>query len=253
MMAHITHPTLVRFAAISLLAASSLAGCGGGSSTDNVEKVKQTMPVGFQAENAYGVIQVDQDYANHQLVASGTAYADSAKKVYITYNGGGYAPILCIRPNKHAVVFVSPSSTGGGTWELRGPDSVEYWVFAAAAVADTSPGLSVYTSDGRLAFNSNSKPLRVHGQVNVPLAQNTFVTSTYIGSDRKLAACISTVRGVIVETGGPVANFTFEGIAVEGAYLTTQPVVTGSIPWNGPSQDINMSQTTVTVVDVTGY
>lgn len=216
------------------------------------------MPAGMQVVNDSGIIQIDQDYSNHLLVSKGrgvTVAGNGMASFTVPYNGNGTAPIICFKPlDGWAFVFSGPRLNQAGQWVIAANDvgkTVDWYVFDTNITAqDVGPGLSVYNDAGRLVYNSNQQALKVKQQVVVPVQMDTFEYSVNVGGD--YAICASVVKAMINETGGPYAQFLAEGARISGNIFSTSTVNYGIIPWNGPSQPINMTASTFTLVDVSG-
>lgn len=216
------------------------------------------MPAGMQVVNDSGIIQIDQDYSNHLLVSKGrgvTVAGNSMASFTVPYNGNGNAPIICFKPvDTWAFVLSGPKRNQAGQWVIAADGvgkTVDWYVFDTNVTAqDTGPGLSVYNGSGRLVYNSNQQALKVKQQVVVPVQTDTLDYSTWVGGD--YAICASVVKALINETGAPYAQFLAEGARMSGGVFSTAKVSYGLIPWNGPSQPINMTASTFTLVDVSG-
>lgn len=222
------------------------------------------MPAGIEVINDNGSIQIDQNYSNYLLKAKGIATTSAiAPQIHIAdiSVSNSEAPILCVRPTAGltAVNLITQHNPGGvTTFRLvtHSVASVEWFIFdAGRAVADISPGLSVYLPDGSLAYNSNAAALKVESVIlSPPIASGeSWTNSRYydLGSTNP-AICVSNPKVYMQPTGEQqLFLLTHDGFRVSGRTLEIRPIVIQSIPSSNPVPGpVHNSMTTVLVVDV---
>lgn len=133
------------------------------------------MSYGFFVQNNAGRVQVDENYRNLGLVASGQLSGEGT----ITFPAQTIcAPLVVIRhtlDGKHAAIFTL-TSTSAYIWT----DGVTDWAVygLGSPVLDASQyGLEVFDSAGALAFTSRAEPLRLRTVVDVDMPYPDFFST----------------------------------------------------------------------------
>ena len=129
------------------------------------------MPAGFQAFNNGGVLQIDENYANLGLIATGKVtpsavtpdgYIGAFKMAEVTV--AGTAPIIAVRANY--AVALGDVRQGGGSWTFRlcvntvldwDGSPLTYYVFDRVSPVAHGIGLQVFRGDGVCTFDANYK------------------------------------------------------------------------------------------------
>ncbi len=146
------------------------------------------MPAGWQSFTDSGLVQLDQDTKNYQLVASGSGTFSSTVPME---GGGGYstvvvtnavAPLLAITASVHSVRHIYIS---GSTWTFYisggASESFDYYVFDHSSTLIETFGLAIYDASGVLTFQSGGKPMRIVG----------VGAGTYTGGRDYAAVCLA--------------------------------------------------------------
>ncbi|MGK9084936.1 hypothetical protein KXR64_16700 [Brucella intermedia] len=130
------------------------------------------MTAGLFIRNDYGTVQIDENYTNLVLTASGTVISQAAdpylnSSFTITVTGtnpliaiyhGAYWMIHTCTQSGNVFTYVGYTEAGAGT-------AVQYYVFDRAPhVANASrSGLLIWNGSGQVVFNSDMRPLRISG------------------------------------------------------------------------------------------
>lgn len=234
------------------------------------------MPAGLVTYTDAGIVQIDSDFKSFSLVKKGTvSLATNANSVTISTTGAK-APLLFIRPVGDAVAVGKFTYADGGTatWSLqrvpggeypyRGPygaaTQISYWVFdEPQAIQDVSPGLTLYTPDGRVAYNSNSPELKITQVLTSPAStywNNPGYQSVVATIAEGFAVCVSAPKMYLV--GQPteaqcivwVQGIGFIGTTMRSPLVECPP--TPSTPWlpDGTQAPINPAVSYIYVADV---
>lgn len=143
------------------------------------------MGYGFNAVNAAGTVQIDQDFINARLIAQGTkTVSDSSdpgvtlklnlNEVFGSDTLPGANPIVLVRPHDFGkyvggMLLYADWASGYGSstasfLELRGEAAFDYAIFSVGGtpISDsTTTGLEVYRSDGSIAYSSRHSHPRI--------------------------------------------------------------------------------------------
>lgn len=129
------------------------------------------MPAGFQAFNNGGVLQIDENYVNLGLIATGQVtpsaptpdgHLAAFKMAEVTVTG--VAPIIAVRANY--VVALGDVRQSGSTWTFRlcvntsldwDGTALTYYIFDQVPPVAHGVGLQVFRADGACTFDSNYK------------------------------------------------------------------------------------------------
>ncbi|WP_296228599.1 hypothetical protein [Ralstonia sp. UBA689] len=129
------------------------------------------MPAGFQAFNTGGVLQIDENYVNLGLVATGQVmpsaptpdgYLGAFRMAEVSANG--VAPIIAVRANY--AVALGDVRQNGATWTFRlcvntttdwDGTALTYYIFDQVPAVPHGIGLQVFRGDGVCTFDSNYK------------------------------------------------------------------------------------------------
>jgi hypothetical protein len=129
------------------------------------------MPVGLQVYGSHGVLQIDENYKNLVVVASGSKVTGDW-----TFAGGSYyvqitvtnfvTPLIAFKSDED--VGLGYSSISGSNWTFtfltNNPAAMSYWVFDQSPSASPgNVGLEVYNNSGERVYHSEQKPMRVAG------------------------------------------------------------------------------------------
>ena len=129
------------------------------------------MPAGLQIYGSHGVLQIDENYKNLVVVASGSKASGDW-----TASGGSYyvqitvtdfvTPMVAFKSDED--VGLGYTSISGANWTFtfltNNPAAMSYWVFdQSPSASPASFGFEVYTAAGERVFHSSQKPLRVVG------------------------------------------------------------------------------------------
>lgn len=129
------------------------------------------MAYGFQCFGEAGNIQIDENYLNIVLMEKGVLTFNTHTNFtnLLTLSYTGESPILCLAPTSNYVAQVRTKKVGNTwTWSLVGGNgTVTYYIFDVQPDVETHAGLNVYAPDGRVAFNSEYKPMRINAIVAV--------------------------------------------------------------------------------------
>lgn len=128
------------------------------------------MPAGFQVIGDNGNIQIDENYVNMCLVASGYTTLNSAGAATVSVNGT--LPIFTIDTrNQSMAVGTAVVSGSTYTWSIGGPPNATFAWYVYDLVPNIAPahvGLTVYNSGGRVTFSSDYEPMRLNNLVGIP-------------------------------------------------------------------------------------
>ncbi len=129
------------------------------------------MPAGFQAFNNGGVLQIDENYVNLGLIATGQVtpaaatpdgYVPAFKMAEVSVTG--VAPIIAVRANY--AVALGDVRRNGATWTFRlcvntttdwDGSALTYYIFDQVPAVPHGVGLQVFRADGACTFDSNYK------------------------------------------------------------------------------------------------
>ncbi|WP_338445963.1 hypothetical protein V5F89_12510 [Pelagerythrobacter marensis] len=131
---------------------------------------------GLRIIGEHGATQIDSEYRNHQLVASGSiAHEDmtfvsgsGGASVMYEMNMPGLTSPLIAFACADAPVFYYESSSGNYLFIKTDPDTanpapINYWVFdlVATAAEPAGYGLVIWNATGQIAFDSGRKSLSI--------------------------------------------------------------------------------------------
>lgn len=147
------------------------------------------MPTGFQALNATGVVQIDENFKNPRFVTSGTIVERnttnqgdpfvlelSAYGINLTLE----IPLVLIRPTQYGQfiggVAVAPDFTSQSLNAINFPRAqsypYEYAIFSTLVPGVVDPGgthgLQVFNGAGTLIYNSNNRHARILANLYKP-------------------------------------------------------------------------------------
>lgn len=209
------------------------------------------MPSGIQIVNNSGVVQIDQDYSNFQLVSKGVGAGEFSVSV-----GNSKAPLLCMRPNSltylHRFDYVQ---NGTSTWVIRSGGQVSWYVFDSSVPSPGNSGLEVYRADGSLAFSTNSKAMKPTYFVWSPVATDfDYPPTISVNVPTNSAVCMGMGKAFIDSGGGsPISSMWRESVEIIGNTLSTGYKSFGSIPWGGAaSAAISAAATPFLLIDISG-
>lgn len=208
------------------------------------------MPAGITVYNDSGTIQIDENYQNLFVVASGTGGTIPAASNYTSA----------------AMVAVAYTSAARYTFGSSVAAGVKWWVFDTLPVTAANPGygLQVWTADGKLAFDTAWKPMRFVAAVGPVSGTPTF----NYPSGREYAVILGRYEILVHEEtskgGGSSWDHVYDekhsGAVVSGNQVTVAHWTKTHNEWNDefedPPQgeyDNTYGQTTFYVVDVTHY
>lgn len=149
------------------------------------------MTAGLTVFSDSGTLQINQDYVTYGLDKKEVG----VKNTELSYNG-----------------FKVLTPTVPGDYILVGKEvqdkPVDIYYFNTASKSTTSCGLEVYNSDGTVAFNSNSVPIRIIDFVRRKSTNSSgaagdisVLTKTYTGY-KKLGVIVSNYSAVLIVIGG---------------------------------------------------
>ena len=128
------------------------------------------MSYGLRVYNDSGYLQIDQDFANYQIIQSGTFTIGSSSAISPTISHSGPndgSNLVFVKPPFSAsnVIIDGSSVVGGSSFAVYGdPGTYSYFVAARATALSASSetyGLRVYNSGGGLVFDSGRKTLNI--------------------------------------------------------------------------------------------
>lgn len=249
------------------------------------------MPYGFRVTGDFG-IQIDADYHNLMLVASGVtpiliSVGSFEDVVYV--GASGCTPVLAISCTSRASIqqvtvsgttwtwrIFIPYSTTSGTFDSgfgsvsHTPAAVGWYVFdKAPAAPSTGYGMAVFDASGATVYDSNRRSMRVVGVLTSPsiagyLADSTFPPqATFTGTSGRAYACVyagSRYRYHRFQTGGSL-GFWHTGYVIDGFTVNGLTVTAGdTLPYydlSGSGSNLvtyySTSAQSNLVLDVTGY
>jgi hypothetical protein len=111
------------------------------------------MAYGLTVVNDSSYVQIDENYSNYAMVASGTAASGSAIGMPAGY---GHFIFMVRAPYGSTLVRTGTSTVTGATWEYQ-----LYAQNAEVGVAGGDRGLRVYNAAGTCSFSSSNRQLRV--------------------------------------------------------------------------------------------
>jgi hypothetical protein len=152
------------------------------------------MAYGLQIFNTSGIIQIDDEYSNFGLIASGTAYVTfptlappGQGYLYhrIYYPDCGTPPLVFIRPLPNNIFFqaivITPTYMEVQLWTIDGTltiaeGNIEYRIYAPMSqfAPSSGSGLVIRKANGQVAFDSSAALMRINGFHYLPLT-NTFM------------------------------------------------------------------------------
>lgn len=129
------------------------------------------MTAGLQVYGSHGVIQIDQDYRNFVVVASGSKVSGD----WVASGASNYLQIVVTSATAPLLAFKCAEQVGlgytaisGSTWTItlltNNPAALDYWVFdVSPAASPASFGLEIYNASSERVFHTSQKPMRVVG------------------------------------------------------------------------------------------
>lgn len=220
------------------------------------------MPYGFRIVGDHGVVQIDQDYTNLALVASGAVAVPSGMVGAQVVVPNLVSPIFCIRtPSGAPVNVTSNQALPSPTYTLRSETAatVNWYVFDRSAPVSSGHGITVRRADGSVAYNTDWKVMKIGGAAAVPAATDPDallpVASLVAPYASMWAACLTAARVVVDSGGGASTSFIHaDGVATVGNSATTGDVRVAQIAWGGaPAQMQQPLGGSLLLVDVSGY
>ncbi|UUZ75544.1 hypothetical protein LP414_27900 [Polaromonas sp. P1(28)-13] len=218
------------------------------------------MPQGLMVLGDHGVVQIDENYSNLALKASGSIYVPAGATGASVVVYGVQAPVMCVKTPEGLPVYVtSDQAVPNATYTFKAEDSattIQWYVFDQTAPASATSGLTVYRSDGSPAYNSDWKVMKIAAVAAVPYWSDPYVTAPtatasapYVGS---WAACLTSARiGIDGGGGGSVSGIWADGVITNpyGAY--TSQIRVDVIQWGGqPPEVIQPNGGVILLVDV---
>lgn len=223
------------------------------------------MPAGLRIINESNVIQVDGDYSNLALRASGVLNSGFVRSITGGYNGASHIyrmqvqadePVICYEPRScslHSITRSGTTCTVDFSSSYFAPDlpQIKWWLFDRPRQRENF-GIEVFRQDGALAFTSAEKYLRVVGVYSFGFPVPAGRTYAIMQRGKRLA-----YYEAIVESQ-QLMQFIESDHYGGGSTLVHGPAdswVSGPWPENQwPARpDYHFSSDVPLVVDVTGY
>lgn len=121
------------------------------------------MSYGFQAINNSNIVQIDSDFANYAIFASGTAFESvtltlpniNGVRVFVTVAFDYYINLDTVDPSPGSSITI----TAGGSFKYKIVVPSTYFTDIT-----TGYGFNVYTATGVLAFSSEKRYLNIAGK-----------------------------------------------------------------------------------------
>lgn len=228
------------------------------------------MTAGIQVIGDHGSTQIDENYFNIVLIASGVSTTQTGQTIstnefgttiasFITVTG--VAPVICM-DTRGANLTVWCIQTSGNQFTFTiisasQPATFSYYIYDVMPnIQASNQGLTVWNSNGKVTFNSDYEPLRIINMAQIPDDWTTIsgqtlndpptyvlpaATTLYGTAGQKVAAFIS--REKRITTG---INQSYTGVQNQGfitnntsnpPYATTEGntnyVQVGSFGWGG--------------------
>jgi len=152
------------------------------------------MPAGFQVTGEHGVLQIDQDYSNLALSASGSVTVGTTNNtMYADVTITGDTPVMVIKAQDIFVGIYSMVQTGNQftyrfvTRSIPGYGlGFQWFAFDKARISGENCGLQVFKEDGSIAYDSGCRPIKITQVIpNIPVGPGS--------SDPALAFLVGTV------------------------------------------------------------
>lgn len=147
------------------------------------------MVAGFRAYNDSNIVQLDENYSNHQLrqkidMSVGPSGGNPAVRDF-SFNATPFAVVATRSTVGGAYVVISNVSFNGSTWNYRyqvyNPTGatmlIETYIFDIGFPDPGNHGLAIWKGDGQLAYASAARTLRISGydgSRKMAIIQNRF-------------------------------------------------------------------------------
>lgn len=232
------------------------------------------MPAGFQSFLDNGLIQIDGDYDQYNLVKSG--YLTNAS---FTGNVGGsgmfanpFAQIVA--PYEDAIIAIRSTTAASrvAVWRTNGPSqinihkwwnlttgTIEYYVFTRYRPAGSNFGFQTFNAAGQLTFDANWPLMKIVDVVSIAPGQyptvgaDSFKAYNFSNpTNAKIAACLAVPAIGCISGGG--ANQLLSTCAwMSGTSTVTVSFVRTLYDDTGPSQSgwFNETNNFIIMLDVT--
>ena len=209
------------------------------------------MPTGLQVIGTHGVVQVDENWSNMVLMASGIGRARLAGQVPMLYNttvDSNYEidithitnPLVSVKTNGNGFVMHQMLVVNGRRYvRFSAPSSFyfEYYIFGRGTASESNCGLQIFKADGSIAFDSAWRVLKIvsfaqtGNGANPPgslsVASGNYAASLFSTSGHDLAFWDGVFSRVIKERWG--VNTSATGCSTQ-LFLAEAY----NIPWGGP-------------------
>jgi hypothetical protein len=212
-----------------------------------------TDPYGFRIVGEHGVTQVDQDYKNLAVCASGSLSPPSDPTTYINVVYTGINPIIAFSCPQTYVV-AGPHIISGNTWTFRlrapagGSFTIKYWIFdEPPGLGLPTHGLVVRNEAGDITFRSDHRYMRIANWVQQSFNVNTETFALDVGRSYAVVCTGDTLFNPPNGEGPwPMYQIGFKvngGGTINKSWPIVGSTVIGFIPF----------VTQFLIVDVTGY
>lgn len=189
---------------------------------------------GFYLLNDAGGVQIDQDYRNFVLIASGTGVASGSA---VTDPYPSIAKAVYVRPtNATGSIQIASSAAGTFSVQTNGTGNWDWAIFAEASLAPSPPnthGLRVFDASGLLVFDSSQTPLHPLATVTAALGGSTTNATLptasggrrpYVGLGNLQPTGIYKISAVAGKFVSPRVTFnSATSMSIQEVYLTAGP------------------------------
>lgn len=168
------------------------------------------MAYGFRARASSGLIQIDQDYDNFALLASGSANTDNdlgtSSYTTIAMPLGAISPVIALYSTTPTLIIQATTTSFSVFAKGLSPQTFEWFIFDEVITAP-GPGYGIRVRDpvtGKVRFDSRLKYMRVVGEGTLDAANISSTTDwgAISGATGRKLAAVQSKTGVRQLTNG---------------------------------------------------